>query len=81
MPHTTPSDPSAETTTPEASHGGSEPTWDQRILALLPSSVDIGQLRENLRRTPTERVELMLDLVAFIEAQRSRARVRPSTTR
>lgn len=61
-------------------HEGSEPTWDQRILAVLPSSVDLGQLRENLKRTPTERVEAMLALVEFIEAQRSR-RVRPPTNR
>jgi len=58
-----------------------EPTWDQRILALLPSSVDLGQLRENLRRTPTERVEHMLALVEFIETQGGRARVRSPSHR
>jgi|JI8StandDraft_1071087.scaffolds.fasta_scaffold351774_2 hypothetical protein len=58
-----------------------EPTWDQRILAVLPSSVDLGQLRENLRLTPTERVEQMLALVAFVEAQRERRRVRATSSR
>jgi len=58
-----------------------EPTWDQRILAALPSSVDRGQLRENLRRTPTERVEQMVALVEFIEANRGSARVRAAAPR
>ncbi len=61
--------------------GAAEPTWDQRILASLPSSVDLGQLRENLRRTPTERLEHMLALVEFIETQGGRARVRPPSHR
>lgn len=58
-----------------------EPTWDQRILACLPPSVDLSQLRENLRRTPTERVEHMLALAAFIEENRGRARVRAPSDR
>jgi len=58
-----------------------EPTWDQRILACLPPGVDRAQLRENLRRTPTERVEHMLALVAFIEENRGRARVRAPSDR
>jgi hypothetical protein len=70
-------DPSVAATINEAP----ELAWDQRILALLPSSVDLGQLRENLRLTPTERVEQMLALVEFIESQGGRARVRAAPTR
>lgn len=58
-----------------------EPTWDQRILAVLPPGVEVGQLRENLRLTPTERVEQMLALVELIEAQRTRAGVRATPAR
>lgn len=58
-----------------------EPTWDQRILAVLPPGVDVGQLRENLRLTPTERVEQMLALVELIEAQRTRKGVRATPSR
>jgi hypothetical protein len=70
-------DPSVATTTNEAP----ELAWDQRILAVLPSSVDLGQLRENLRLTPTGRVEQMLALVEFIESQGGRARVRAASSR
>ncbi|MFO0597006.1 MAG: hypothetical protein U0228_16945 [Myxococcaceae bacterium] len=48
------------------------PTWDQRILALVPSSVDETQLIENLRLTPTERLEKLQALVNAIEAMRGK---------
>lgn len=41
------------------------PTWDQRILALLPSSVDETQIEEDLRLSPTER---LLKLQALLES-------------
>lgn len=49
------------------------PAWDERILALLPHGVDESQLVENLRLSPTERVEklqALLDAVAAIRGQR-----------
>lgn len=55
--------------------------WDKRLLALLPSGVDTSQLRENLRLSPTERLEQMLELQAFIAENRGRARVRPPSSR
>ncbi len=57
---------------------GEDETWDQRLLALLPKGVDESQLAENLRLTPTERVEKMLAMVAFIEEHRGRARDSPA---
>jgi hypothetical protein len=55
--------------------------WDERVLALLPPGVDRTQIRENLRLSPTERVERMLAFVAFAEEHRGRARVRPTPPR
>ena len=66
---------------PPADEGPPELTWDRRILAALPSSIDLGQLRENLRLSPTDRVEQMLALVEFIETQGGRARVRATPSR
>jgi hypothetical protein len=39
------------------------PSWDERILALMPPSVDMTQIAESLRLTPTERVERLQALV------------------
>ncbi len=55
--------------------------WDRRVLAVMPLGVDVTQLRENLKRTPTERLERMLELVAFIEATGGIARVRAAKGR
>lgn len=49
------------------------PAWDERILALLPPGVDESQLAENLRLSPTGRIEklqALLDAVAAIRGQR-----------
>ena len=47
------------------------PAWDQRTLALLPSGVDVSQLVENLRLTPTERIEKLQRLLEAVEALRA----------
>lgn len=44
------------------------PTWDQRILALLPSSVDETQVAEALSLTPTERLMKLQALLESVEA-------------
>lgn len=46
------------------------PTWDERIRALLPPSVDPTQLEEDLQRTPTQRLEKLQDLVDSVAAMR-----------
>jgi hypothetical protein len=48
------------------------PTWDQRILALVEAGIDATLIEENLRRTPTERLRRMQEMVAFLEAARDR---------
>ncbi len=42
------------------------PSWDERILALLPPSVDPTQIAEDLRLSPTERLEKLQELVASV---------------
>lgn len=49
------------------------PAWDERILALLPSGVDETQLSENLRLTPTQRLEKLQALVDAVAAIRGPA--------
>ncbi len=44
-----------------------EKTWDQRILELIPSGVDETLIVENLKRTPTERLENMCRVLQFVE--------------
>ena len=39
------------------------PSWDERIRALLPPSVDLTQIREDLQLTPTARIEKLQRLV------------------
>ncbi len=48
----------------------SELTWDQRILATLPPGVDETQLREDLKLTPTQRLEKLQALLESVEALR-----------
>lgn len=50
----------------------SEPSWDERILAVVPSGIDDTIVVENLRRTPTERVENLQRLVDQLEALRGK---------
>jgi hypothetical protein len=65
----------------DANDAADERPWDKRLLALLPPGVDRSQIRENLRLSPTERVERMLAFVAFAEEYRGRARVRTPPAR
>ena len=48
-----------------------EKTWDQRVFEQVPSGVDVALIQENLRLTPSARVEKMmraLDLVMELRA-------------
>ena len=47
-----------------------EPTWDERILAAIPSGVDETLIAENLRLTPTERVEKLQRMLDQLAAMR-----------
>ncbi|AUX30598.1 uncharacterized protein SOCE836_027070 [Sorangium cellulosum] len=58
-------DRQAERTAAEPSDA--EKSWDQRILERVPSGVDASLIAENLRLTPTERVERMRKALEFIE--------------
>jgi len=53
-----------------------EPSWDERIFALIDSGVDLTLIDENLRRTPTERLRRMQEMARFVELARDR---RPAT--
>lgn len=48
------------------------PPWDARIRALLPPSVDLTQIQEDLRLTPTQRLEKLQTLVEAAHALRGR---------
>ena len=48
------------------------PAWDERIRALLPPSVDLTQLAEDLRLTPTQRLEKLQALLEQAEQLRPR---------
>ena len=49
------------------------PSWWERCLALMPPSVDLTQIEEDLRLTPTQRIEKLEALMRGIEAlKRSR---------
>jgi len=50
-------------------------TWDERILSLVDLGIDGTLIEDNLRRTPTERLQRMQEMARFIEeARRSRNR-------
>lgn len=44
--------------------------WPYDVLDKLPSSIDETQLTENLRLTPTERLEKMLKVLRFVRGAR-----------
>jgi hypothetical protein len=46
--------------------------WDERILACMPSGIDVTLIEENLKLTPTERLEKLCAFIEFIEGARSR---------
>ena len=48
-----------------------EKPWDVRILERIPSGVDGTLVAENLRLTPTERIEQMVALLALMDDLRS----------
>ena len=49
-------------------------SWDERILALVPSGVDPSLIAENAKLTPTERLEKMQRVLEFIHQVRECAR-------
>ena len=51
-----------------------ERAWDERILDAVPAGVDETLIIENLRLTPTARVERLQALVDQLDAVRARAR-------
>lgn len=57
-------------TVPEPNAAHDKP-WDVRILELIDSGIDVTLIDENLRRTPSERLERMLAMVRFWEAAKS----------
>lgn len=46
-------------------------TWDQRILERIDSGVDPTLIDENLRRTPTDRLESMRQVLLSLEGARN----------
>jgi hypothetical protein len=56
---------------PGEDHSGL-PSWDERIRALLPPSVDPTQLTESLRLTPTQRLERLQELLNAVTALQAR---------
>ncbi len=47
--------------------GAADKTWDQRIFELVPSGADESVVDENLKLTPTERLEKMCAVLTFLE--------------
>ncbi len=48
-------------------NGSDDKPWDVRILELIDSGIDVTLIDENLRRTPSERLERMQRMVRFLE--------------
>lgn len=51
-----------------------EMTWDQRILARIESGIDVTQIDENLRLSPSERLERMESVLRELEEMREQSR-------
>jgi hypothetical protein len=56
---------------------GRERAWQDAILDALPSGVDPTQVAENLRLSPTERLERMRRFLMQLEEARDRGRRLP----
>jgi len=48
--------------------------WDARILARIDAGIDVTLVVENLRRTPTERLQRMQDMLRFLDQVRGARR-------
>ena len=46
------------------------PPWDVRVLARIRAGVDGSLIEANLRRTPTERLRRMQEMLRFLEVAR-----------
>jgi hypothetical protein len=64
-----------------SSPNDAELTWDQRILARIESGIDVTQIEENLKLTPTERLERMEAVLRELEEMREQSRHHRSTAR
>jgi hypothetical protein len=51
---------------------GEDWSWETEILAHYPSGVDVTQIDERLKLTPTERLEKMRQFLEFLEGARRR---------
>jgi hypothetical protein len=51
-------------------HERDEPAWDERIFEIVNPGVDGTLIAENLRRTPTERLRRMQEMLRFVEEAR-----------
>ncbi len=51
-----------------------ERTWDQRILARIESGIDVSLIEENLKLTPTQRLERMEAVLRELEEMREQSR-------
>jgi hypothetical protein len=54
--------------------------WQDAILERIESGVDVTQIEERLRLTPTERLEAMLRFLEFLEGARPSNVHRPTPT-
>ena len=59
---------------PEAPTAEDDLPWDARIRRLVDFGVDETIIVENLRRTPSERLQRMLEMARFVEENRGRGR-------
>jgi hypothetical protein len=57
-----------------------EKSWDERILERIDAGVDASIIEENLKLTPTERLEKMCRVLAFVNdvKRANRDRLPPS---
>ncbi len=64
-------DPNADLSKAAVAVAEDVPPWDVRVLARIRSGVDGSLIEANLRRTPTERLRRMQEMLRFLEqAQR-----------
>jgi hypothetical protein len=66
---------------PEPNEAEDVEPWDKRILRLIDSGVDVTQIEENLRLTPTERLDRMEAMLRALQEMRDDARNHRSASR
>jgi hypothetical protein len=63
-------DPNADSSKAAAAVAEDAPSWDVRVLARIDAGVDGSLIEANLRRTPTERLRRMQEMLCFLEEAR-----------